>query len=163
MLSPLPSSPILADFEGDLLEPEAEDRPWLLLPGLRVDPRARVLRRVIGIAPELFPGFFNFPTPDRHAKRAKLEEVRSALHATIGKSLTDNGVRRLLTQPDGALEAKLLADASTPEERIGIGLALSRFRRARWQSTADEPAGLAGTRGAALARERNDMMARDAP
>jgi anaerobic magnesium-protoporphyrin IX monomethyl ester cyclase len=158
MLSPLPSSPIFETFKGELQEPEAEDRPWLLLPALRTDPKAAGIRGVIDQAPRLFPGFFSFPTPDKQAKRARLQNVRSALHATIGRSLTDVAIRRLLAQPDEAVEQKLLAEAATPEERIGVGLALGRFRRVRWGNHVHTPGGLSGRRGAAMARQRNDLM-----
>ena len=37
MLSPLPLSPIYREFTGELLEPEPEDRRWLLLPALQAE------------------------------------------------------------------------------------------------------------------------------
>lgn len=163
MLSPLPSSPIFKAFEGHLVEPESEDRPWLLLPALLLDRRAAALRRVIDKEPRLFPGFFCFPTPDKHAKRARLQNTRRALHATIGRSLTESAVRRLLVQTDEALEKTLLAEAGTPEERIGVGLALGKFRRVRWRDRLYAPGGLGGRRETAFVRQRNDMMAGGAP
>ena len=158
MLSSLPSSPVLSDFTGELQEPEVEDRPWLLLPGLLVDHRAAAVRAVIDQAPDLFPGFFTFPTPDKAAKRARLQRVRKALHRALGRSVFDEDIGRLLVHGDAALEARLITEAGAPEERIGVGVALSWFRRIRWQRTADPTQRLAGARGPAVVRERNDMM-----
>src|ERR1051325_6235037 len=47
MLSPLPLSPIYQEFPDGLVEPDAEDRSWLLLPAIFQDERAVELRALV--------------------------------------------------------------------------------------------------------------------
>jgi anaerobic magnesium-protoporphyrin IX monomethyl ester cyclase len=157
MLSPLPNSPMYKQFAGELVPPEPKDRQWLLLPGLLLDPRAQGLRDIIGKSPDLFPGFFTFPTPDKAGKQAKLDEVVSALEGQLGQIMFSDSVRRLLAEHDGALEAELFANAVTAPERIGVGLALGVFRRTRRTKEQPELRPLEGSRGPSLIRERNDL------
>lgn len=158
MLSPLPSSPLYNDFDGPLLHPEQEDRGWLLLPALLLNERATALRRIIDRAPQLFPGFFTFPTPDKAKKRSSLSRALKALDQTIGMTMFDETVGSLLSRDDRMTEMRLLGGAITAEEQIGVGLALGLFRRTRRRrhATADD---YDITRRAAMVRQRNDEIA----
>jgi anaerobic magnesium-protoporphyrin IX monomethyl ester cyclase len=156
LLSPLPSSPIYKEFAGTLLRPELEDSRWLLLPGLFLDQRAHAVRSVIEKAPHLFPGFFTFPTPDKSAKREKLGEVLSALEVTIGKAMLDDSVNELLVEDNCELERELLADTTSAPVRIGTGLALGVFRRARRKRERLGMQSLEGERAPLIVRQRND-------
>jgi anaerobic magnesium-protoporphyrin IX monomethyl ester cyclase len=158
MLSPLPSSPIYREFEGELLLPEKEDSNWLLLPAVFLDERAQTVRSVVERAPRLFPGFFGFPTPEKARKREKMFEVLSSLQATLGKAIVDRGTGTLLTASDPEIEAGLLAAATSSVDRIGTGLALALFRRMRMNRAEQSGQTLAGSRTASVVRERNDSL-----
>jgi anaerobic magnesium-protoporphyrin IX monomethyl ester cyclase len=158
MLSPLPSAPIYTNFKGTLLEPEPEDRDWLLLPALLLDERADGLRRIIDRAPRLFPGFFTFPTPDKARKRSDLRSALRALDHTIGMTVFDDSVGALLAREDRPTEMRLLGEAPTTQDRIGIGLALGLFRRTRRRRAGVSPANEVA-RGASIVRQRNDELA----
>lgn len=158
MLSPLPSSPLYKEFRGTLLPPEPDDRDWLLLPALLLDERATTVRGIIDRAPELFPGFFTFPTPDKERKREDLRRALRALDYTLGLTMFDERVYKLLSQEDRDAEMHLLEEANGSEELIGVGLALGLLRRTRRrrQVNEDEP-GLG--RGPSIVRQRNDELA----
>jgi radical SAM superfamily enzyme YgiQ (UPF0313 family) len=157
MLSPLPSSPLYLEFDGTLLPPDPEDRDWLLLPALLLDERATVVRHIIDRAPELFPGFFTFPTPDKVKKRDDLRRAMKALDHTVGMTVFDESVAGLLSRDNRAAEIQLLRQADSSHELIGVGLALGLFRRTRRRHSA-----LAATdivRSASFIRQRNDGLA----
>jgi len=153
MLSPLPLSPIYREFPGALRSPEPEDRPWLLLPALLLDDRAAALRAIVASAPDIYPGFYSFPTPAKEAKRSLLEQAMGALHRTVGSTLFDRSVAALLKQDDPDLERALLAAQDGTCDRIGTGLALGLFRRTRRRASAAPPP-FTGQRGPAMVRER---------
>lgn len=161
MLSPLPMSPIRRDFPGDLLEPEPEDARWLLLPALLLDERASVVRDLVRAAPDVYPGFHTFPTPDKQAKRARLQQVFAALERTLGHTVLDHRVAVLLDRDDAGVQEELLARATDDVERIGVGLALGFLRRTRRQRPSSTP-GAAGARGPSLVRERPETAGRPA-
>jgi len=131
MLSPLPSSPIYEEFKETLVAPESEDSRYLLLPALLFDERAGLVREVIERAPHLFPGFFCLPTPDKEKKRVRLDEVFTALQATIGRAILDEEVYGLWTNENPAFERQLVIQQlhEPAPARIGTGLALSAFKR----------------------------------
>ncbi len=156
MLSPLPSAPIFLEFDGKLLRPEPADAAWLLLPNLLLDERAVAIKDIIECAPQLFPGFFTFPTPDKEIKRAYLEQSMRSLDHTIGLTIFDDQVNGLLDSDDQETETRLLNGAGEPAERIGIGLALGLLRRTRRRSRDENSTGLEIVRGPALTRQRND-------
>jgi anaerobic magnesium-protoporphyrin IX monomethyl ester cyclase len=153
MLSPLPLSPIYREFGGTLCSPEPEDRAWLLLPALLLDERAAALRGIVSSAPDIYPGFYSFPTPAKEAKRKLLEQTMSALHRTVGSTLFDRSVGALLKHDDPGLERALLAAQDDTCNRIGTGLALGLFRRTRRRASTDPPP-FTGQRGPAMVRER---------
>jgi radical SAM superfamily enzyme YgiQ (UPF0313 family) len=157
MLSPLPSSPLYREFGGNLLPPEKEDRDWLLLPALLLDERAGTVRRIIEQAPELFPGFFTFPTPDKARKRDDLRRSLRALDHTVGMTMFDTRIAGLLSHDDRTIETRLLEDAACAEERIGVGLALGLFRRTRRRRNGTKEKHEIA-RGASLIRQRNDTI-----
>ena len=155
MLSPLPLSPIYREFTGQVLEPQPEDRRWLLLPALLLDERAATVRDLVRDAPDIYPGFYTFPTPDKQTKRSLLERSMQALHRTIGRTVFDARAARLLERDDGEIERDLLAAQRHPADRIGVGLALGFLRRTRREAAFE--AGqipFEGTRGPRLVRER---------
>ena len=154
LLSPLPSSPMYQGFVGDLLEPDADDKRWLLLPGVMLDPRASRLRNLVMQHAELFPGFFTFPTPDKEAKVDLLNDVVSAIEQTIGRVMVQESVHKLLSSRNRQVEEELLSQAASPSERIGTGLALGVFRRARHKQQETKPNAV--SRHPALARQRSD-------
>ena len=156
MLSPLPSSPVLQEFEGRLLPPEADDSHWLLLPGVLLDDRAAAVRAIIDRNRSLFPGFHTFPNPDKEEKRGLLETVLKSLNATLGRAFLDSRVFGLFDREDEVMEAALLSGAGDDCARIGVGLALGVFRRRRLAVHPPESQPPAGQRGAALVRQRND-------
>ena len=156
MLSPLPSSPLYQQFDGTLLPPEPEDRDWLLLPALLLDERATAVRRIIDRAPELFPGFFTFPTPDKARKRADLRRAMKALDHTVGLTVFDPDVGGLLSEDNRSAEISLLQQAESPHELIGVGLALGLFRRTRRRHSALAAKDI--VRGPSLVRQRNDGL-----
>jgi len=160
MLSPLSSSLVYEEFTGELERPEQEDSRWLLLPGLFLDERAFRVRNVIERAPHLFPGFFTFPTRDKVAKRETLGEVMRALESTIGKAILDDSITRLTTDGDYELERNLLKDPILATDRIGAGLALGVFARARRNRERQSAQTLEGARMPALVRQRNDSPLR---
>jgi len=155
MLSPLPLSPIYREFTGCLLEPEPEDRRWLLLPALLLDERAVTVRQLVRDAPDIYPGFYTFPTPAKQAKRKSLEQSMRALDRTIGRTLFDSRIAGLLERDDVDTEREILAAQQHPTDRIGVGLALGFLRRTR-RRTAFETGRMPfeGTRGPRLVRER---------
>jgi anaerobic magnesium-protoporphyrin IX monomethyl ester cyclase len=157
MLSPLPSSPLYKDFAGPLLNPEIEDRDWLLLPALLLDERAASLRRIVDRAPHLFPGFFTFPTPDKVQKRNDLRRALKALDHAVGMTMFDDNVGNLLNNEDRTTELRLLGGAASADEQIGVGLALGLFRRTRRREEA-KSRGRDADRGASLVRQRNDEL-----
>lgn len=159
MLSPLPLSPIYREFAGSLMEPEAEDSRWLLLPALLLDPRAATIREMVREAPEIYPGFYTLPTPSKAEKRNYLNHVMQTLTQTVGRTMFDTRVAELLKQENADLETELLAGCGdAAADRIGVGLALGLFRRVRFKDdfmTGRRP--FEGTRGASLVRERPDL------
>jgi len=157
MLSPLPLSPIYREFNGSLCMPEPEDRPWLLLPALLLDDRAAALRAIVTSAPDIYPGFYSFPTPAREAKRGLLEQAMGALHRTVGSTLFDRSLAALLQHDDPDLERALLAAQDGTCNRIGTGLALGLFRRTR-RRTSTAPPPFTGNRGPAMVRERPETQ-----
>jgi radical SAM superfamily enzyme YgiQ (UPF0313 family) len=156
MLSPLPSSPVLQEFEGRLLPPEPEDKHWLLLPGVLLDERAAAVRDIILRNASLFPGFHTFPTPNKAGKRELLEDVMKNLNATLGRAFLDERVFSLFDTENEALEKMLLCEARDDCARIGVGLALGVFRRTRIAKHPRQQQPPAALRGASLVRQRND-------
>jgi anaerobic magnesium-protoporphyrin IX monomethyl ester cyclase len=159
MLSPLPLSPLYREFPGQLLEPEEADRRWLLLPAVLLDDRAAEIRELVRAAPEIYPGFYTFPSPAKPAKRARLDAAMRALERTVGRTLVDDEVRVLLEREDRPLQERLLAGAHDPSERIGVGLALGFLRRTRARAAfEDGRAPFVGTRGPRMVRERAEPV-----
>lgn len=156
MLSPLPNSPMYKSFSGTLRPPDADDRQWLLLPGVLIDERAAQIRDIIKRDPALFPGFFTFPTPDKAQKLAKLRDVVGSMERTIGRVMTDDAVYRLMEETHIETEAELLHEASTPSDRIGTGLALGVFSRTRRYKHRIKSEPL--RRPPAITRQRNDVQ-----
>jgi len=155
MLSPLPLSPIFKEFPGQLLEPEPEDRRWLLLPALLLDERASAVRDIVRAAPDIYPGFYTFPSPAKRSKRELLERTMQALERMVGTTLFDPRIAGLLEHDDAGLERELLAAERSSTDRIGVGLALGFFRRTRRRAQANtDPAPFEGTRGPGIVRER---------
>jgi anaerobic magnesium-protoporphyrin IX monomethyl ester cyclase len=155
MLSPLPMSPIYREFPDKLLEPEPEDRQWLLLPAILLDARAGVARELVRAAPDIYPGFYTLPTPAKKAKRRLLQRTMSALDRTVGRTLTEEQVNRLLDEDDAATERRLYAEQRHPADQIGVGLAIGYFRRLRRREefySGEKP--FEGTRGPSMVRER---------
>ena len=156
MLCPLPNSPIHREYPGPLLEPEAEDRPWLLLPAVLLDPRATEIANLVAAAPDLYPGFYTLPTPAKAEKRRLLQQVMSKLNRTIGQTMIDPRIGRLLDEESPEIERDLIQSQSDPCEQIGTGLALSFFRRSRRRrGVGAHP--FEGHRRATLVRQRNDV------
>jgi radical SAM superfamily enzyme YgiQ (UPF0313 family) len=152
MLCPLPNSPIYREFPGLLQEPEPEDRPWLLLPAVLLDPRAERIGTLVRAAPDVYPGFFTLPTPARQRKRELLGRVLASLNRAIGRSLIEPRVGRLLDAEAAEVERELLAAEGDAPGRIGTGLALGFFRRSRRRRGAGcNP--FEGTRRPGLARQ----------
>ena len=131
MLSPLPMSPIFREFRGVLREPDPEDRDWLLLPALLLDERAAEILELVRAAPDIYPGFYTFPTPAKRRKRALLRRSMRALDRTVGRTLLDDRTCGLLKREDRGTEEELLREPTHPADRIGVGLALGLFRRSR--------------------------------
>jgi radical SAM superfamily enzyme YgiQ (UPF0313 family) len=131
MLSPLPMSPLYREFGGELREPEAVDRRWLLLPPILIEPAAAAMADLIRAAPDIYPGFYGFPTPDKYTKLAHLERVMRAFERTVGSSVFDSRVARLVDHDDQPLEESLLTAPSHPADRIGVGLGLGYIGRGR--------------------------------
>jgi anaerobic magnesium-protoporphyrin IX monomethyl ester cyclase len=147
MLSPLPLSPIYREFPGPLLAPEPADRRWLLLPALLLDDRAVVVREIVRARPEVYPGFYTFPTPGKQAKRESLEQVMSTLDSTVGSTLFDPRTAGLLAHDDPTVERELLSTQDNAADRIGTGLAIGYFRQIRRRATRN--------RGPNLVRQRS--------
>jgi anaerobic magnesium-protoporphyrin IX monomethyl ester cyclase len=164
MLSPLPNSPIFHDFAGELSPPEPEDAPWLLLPNILQDARSDRVREIVLSAPDLFPGFFTFPTPDKHSKRQLLERALRSLQRTLGDTILDTRIARLLHYDDSSVEQEILGRVQHPSDRIGAGLAIGLLQRTRRGETyhSGQPtqgnnlAISAHTRGPSFVRQRND-------
>jgi anaerobic magnesium-protoporphyrin IX monomethyl ester cyclase len=131
MLSPLPSSPLYHEFDGILREPEEIDRPWLLLPPVLIDPSASVVAELVRAAPDIHPGFYSFPTPAKEAKLRLLDQVMRAFTRTIGSTVFEPRVAKLVEEADDALERDLLAAPLDPADRIGVGLGLGYLGRTR--------------------------------
>jgi radical SAM superfamily enzyme YgiQ (UPF0313 family) len=161
MLSPLPMSPIYRDFSGKLLPPEEEDRDWLLLPALLLDERAGEVGEIVRADPDIHPGFYTFPTPDKKRKRRQLQRVMDALHRTIGSTLFDARTAALFEREDRLQEKRLLAAERRPSDRIGVGLGLGFFQRRRRAEASEALGPLEGRRGARMVRERNDARGSD--
>jgi len=160
MLSPLPMSPIYREFSDLLKEPESEDIRWLLLPAVFLDERSAPIRELIRGDPDIYPGFYSLPTPSKHEKRVQLDRVMRTITQMVGSTIFDNRTA-MLAKPEtgeteaGLIERELLEQTSEPVERIGVGLALGMFRRARWGCefrSGRKP--FEGSRGASLVRER---------
>jgi radical SAM superfamily enzyme YgiQ (UPF0313 family) len=161
MLSPLPLSPIYHEFPDQLVEPEPEDRRWLLLPALLLEERASTVRDLVRTAPDIYPGFYSLQTPDKHAKRKLLERTMGSLERMVGSTLFDPQVAALLEHDDHATERELLAAQRHPADQIGVGLALGFFKRTRHRAAFD--AGVKpfeGTRGPRIVRERLESAGR---
>jgi anaerobic magnesium-protoporphyrin IX monomethyl ester cyclase len=154
LLSPLPSSPMYRNFDGSLLQPEARDKRWLLLPGVMLDPRAEELKGIVLRNPDLFPRFFCFPTLDKNEKISLLEEVVQSIEETIGRAVIEPSVSALLSGPSRQIELELLAQADTSAELIGRGLAVVLLQRARNGKTAAKPRPIIRQPG--FARRRQD-------
>jgi radical SAM superfamily enzyme YgiQ (UPF0313 family) len=163
MLSPLPLSPIYREFSDQLIEPEPEDSRWLLLPGVLLDKRSEPIRHLVRKDPDIYPGFYTLPTPEKNEKRLQLDRVMKTITQTVGSTIFDSRTKMLL-KPETAegdaspIEKELLAAHTEPVERIGVGLALGMFRRARWGRefrSGQKP--FEGTRGASLVRERPEF------
>jgi anaerobic magnesium-protoporphyrin IX monomethyl ester cyclase len=155
MLSPLPLSPIYQEFDGELLEPEREDMRWLLLPALLLDDRASAVRELVRAAPDIYPGFYAFPTPSKREKRQRLSDAMHMLERIVGSTLLDGRVAGLVQHADSELEESLLAAANGAVERVGTGLALGYFRRIRANAQEARPA--KNVRGPRIVRERADL------
>ena len=154
MLSPLPNSPIYQEFGRELITPEPEDARWLLLPQVLFDERSGEVREMVQSHPQLFPGFFNLPTPAKAKKREFLEKAMEALDRTVGDTLLDPAVSLLVEEHRPEVERALLNAAAEPEDRIGVGLAVGFLRRCRRRNEhRNYP--FEGNRGAAIVRERS--------
>lgn len=153
-LSPLPNSPIYREYPGPLLEPDPRDKPWLLLPAVLLEPEASAIGQLIRSAPDVYPGFFTLPTPAEEEKRRLMARVKRTLDRTIGATLFDPETARLLDEEAPAVERALFEAETDSIGRIGVGLAISFFRRSRRRRGAG-CAPLLGTRGPSLVRERN--------
>jgi radical SAM superfamily enzyme YgiQ (UPF0313 family) len=159
MLSPLPLSPIYQEFPDDLVEPDAADRSWLLLPPVFLDERAVALRDMVRAAPDIYPGFYSFRTPAKPSKRKQLERSMSVLNRIVGSTFFDQRRASLLQEDDAPLEREILAQYRHPADRIGAGLAVSFFRRCRSRAAFDAgQAPFTGTRGAHMVRDRQDPV-----
>jgi anaerobic magnesium-protoporphyrin IX monomethyl ester cyclase len=157
LLSPLPLSPIYKEFPEKLREPEEEDLDWLLLPPLLLREDATELAELVRAAPDIYPGFYSFETPAKRAKRKLLRRSMSVLEQTIGSTLFDPRRGRLLREADAAVEQELLGTYSHPADRVGMGLAVSFFKRVRaLHDSAGEEKPFAGKRGARMVRERSE-------
>jgi anaerobic magnesium-protoporphyrin IX monomethyl ester cyclase len=158
MLSPLPNSPVYREHDGPLVPPDPEDRRWLLLPPILLEESASRVRQLVASAPDVYPGFYTFPTPSKAQKRDVLEEIVSALNATIGATMLDPQVSRLVDTDAEDVERALLERETDPCDRIGVGLAISFLRRCRHHRRRPERPCPAGTRGAVLVRQRNETL-----
>lgn len=153
-LSPLPNSPIYREYPSPLLEPDPQDRPWLLLPAVLLEPRAEEIGRLVRAAPDVYPGFFTLPTPDEAEKRRLMGKIKRTLDRTIGATLFDPETARLLDEDAPEVERSLFDAETDSSGRLGVGLAISFFRRSRRRRGAGcDP--LLGVRGPSLVRERN--------
>jgi anaerobic magnesium-protoporphyrin IX monomethyl ester cyclase len=157
MLSPLPLSPIYTEFKGQLLEPDPADQRWLLLPAVLLDERAVVVRELVRARPDIYPGFYAFPTPALAAKRDLLGATMRALERTIGATIFNPQLADLLDRDNPTLERAILAAQREPSDRIGVGLALGFFKRNRDATIPPSPG---GHRGPSIVRERSDLVRR---
>jgi anaerobic magnesium-protoporphyrin IX monomethyl ester cyclase len=155
MLSPLPLSPIYTEFEGQLLEPDPADQRWLLLPAVLLDERTAVVRELVRASPDIYPGFYTFPTPALSAKRDLLNATMRALERTIGATIFNRELADLLYHASPTVERATLAAQRNTTDRIGVGLALGFFKRKR---EATNPPSLGGHRGPRIVRERPDLV-----
>lgn len=157
MLSPLPSSPLYREFQGSLAAPEEEDLQWLLLPPLLLNSAKSELRDLILARPDIYPGFFSFPTPEKEKKRATLRKALGELHRMIGLTFVDPAVADLVKRPNISLEEFLMQTEHLPENRIGRGLALGYFRRLRNGRSNLGTAPTDGDRGPHFVRQSNGI------
>jgi radical SAM superfamily enzyme YgiQ (UPF0313 family) len=157
MLSPLPNSPIYREHPAPLVPPDAEDRRWLLLPPILLEEKASSLRELVRSAPDVYPGFYTFPTPSKAQKRDVLEEIVGSLNATIGATMLDPRLARLVDTDAEDMERELVESETDPCDRIGVGLAVSFLRRSRHRRQPGPPCP-AGKRGAVMVRQRNDDL-----
>jgi hypothetical protein len=134
-----------------------------LLPGVLLDKRSEPIRHLVRKDPDIYPGFYTLPTPDKNAKRLQLDRVMKTITQTVGSTVFDSRTN-MLVKPETAegdassIEKEILAAHTEPVERIGVGLALGMFRRARWGRefrAGRKP--FEGTRGASLVRERPEF------
>ncbi len=110
--------------------------------------------------PDIYPGFYSLPTPNKNEKRHQLDQVMRSLTRMIGRTVFDPRTALLLKEDAADVERELLAAHSSAAERIGVGLALGFFRRTRRRKQFE--AGVMpfeGTRGASLVRERPEFAA----
>jgi radical SAM superfamily enzyme YgiQ (UPF0313 family) len=133
LLSPLPMSPLYRQFDGALLEPETGDSPWLLLPPLLLDPSAAELAELVRRARDIHPGFYSFPTPAKEAKLRVLEQVMHAFNTTVSSALFPR-LSLVLERDDRPLGQRLMAEAASPAERIGVCMGLRYLESGRTAS-----------------------------
>lgn len=157
MLSPLPNSPILHSFKGRLREPEPEDQRWLLLPALLLEGSESTTGEIVRSDPELFPGFYTFPTRAKPTKRKLLDRAFRALDRTVGRTLFNPRIARLVNEDVPAIERELLDAETHPSDRIGVGLAIGFLRRSRRLREETSAFPFDAGRGAQLVRQRNDL------
>lgn len=131
LLSPLPNSQVFQQYGHKLLRPDPEDKLWLILPPLLLDDRGSELRPMLEGSPELFPGFYTLPTPEKAAKQRVLEQVTRALTRTVGRTFFETEVDQLLDSEASDVERAMVAEHQSARDRIGVGLAIGFFRRAR--------------------------------
>ncbi len=163
MLSPLPLSPIYKTYSKLLRKPDPQDRPWLLLPAILLDSRSSSIRTLIQNAPDIYPGFYSFYSPAKKRKRELLERSMRALDRTIGSTMLNSHTARLLTKGDESVERELIESQNHPADRIGVGLAVGFFRRARRRDAFHRGAlPFEGTRGPYFVRERTHLNTYDA-
>ncbi|MEK6279021.1 MAG: radical SAM protein [Acidobacteriota bacterium] len=159
MLSPLPMSPIYKEFHNKLVRPSIEDKPWLLLPPVLLDERSAELRKLVISAPDIYPGFYSFSTPAKKLKRELLERSMRTLDRTIGRTLFEREIEQLMEGEFPDIEKKVLLEPKHPSDRIGVGLAVAFFRRARRRAafySGVRP--FEGTRGPQATRQRTEAM-----
>jgi hypothetical protein len=70
--------------------------------------------------------------------------------------MLDDSVNELLVEDNCELERELLADTTSAPVRVGTGLALGVFRRARRKRERQGMQSLEGERAPLLVRQRND-------
>ena len=84
-----------------------------------------------------------------------LKGVIRGLDRTVGQTMIEPAVGKLLTEQVVATEQDLLNRATSSADRIGVGLAISSFRRSRRQRQGTaSPVSIEGNRGPSLVRQR---------